>query len=106
MFTKIFAVAALLFVSTSLSAATHGGKTVSKVLVNSGSGVYFSTHQPMVDAENCGSSGYYHVMRGSEYEKEMFSTLLAAKASGSKVTFSLSGCDNGYPRVTYVIVEE
>lgn len=95
-----------LFVSTSLLSATHGEKTISKVWVNSSSGVYFAIHQPMVDVEGCGSNTLHHVMRGAEYEKEMFSVLLTAKASGSKVTFSISGCDSGFPRVTWISVEE
>lgn len=88
--------------SLPVSASLVGGKTISKVHVNVSSGIYFVTNERMLDPEGCGSDGYYKLMKGSDYEKEAYSMLLSARIAVSKVSFYISGCESGYPKVTYI----
>lgn len=77
-------------------------KTIKKLHVNTGSGIYFQTQETMQDPHNCGSADWYIVARNSNYEKEVYSLLLAARTSGALVSINIDGCEAGYPKVTYV----
>lgn len=77
-------------------------KTIKKLHVNTGSGIYFQTNEAMQNPHNCASASWYIVARNSNYEKEVYSLLLAARASGAVVSISIDGCEGGYPKVAYV----
>lgn len=56
----------------------------------------------MVQAEGCSNAAWYILDFTSTANPEMYAMLLAAKASGQKVHFQLSGCRDGYAKVTHV----
>ena len=56
--------------------------------------------ESMKPAEQCSTTNFYFV--DTSISKDMYSALLAAKASGQKVSFQLIGCHNNIPKVTQV----
>lgn len=55
----------------------------------------------MKEAEGCSSSQYYYLGPLSD-KGEMYSTILAAKMSGEKLSFQLTGCQGKYPVITAI----
>jgi hypothetical protein len=51
-------------------------------------------------AEGCSNEKFY--LLDSENNKAMFSSILAAKASGQKVSFQLIGCENDTAKISHV----
>jgi len=90
---------------SSAHAYTVGSKTIKSVHVNSSGGIYFETNEAMVNPDSCLQGGFYHVARASNYEKEIFALLLAAKTTSTTVTFWLDGCEANYPKVTWARIE-
>ncbi|WP_195742872.1 hypothetical protein [Shewanella woodyi] len=56
----------------------------------------------MPSEELCGRNDWYILDIQLDKNKAMFSALLAAKASGQKVHFQLTGCWQNYPKITHV----
>ncbi|GAB2503995.1 hypothetical protein [Microbulbifer agarilyticus] len=86
-------------------AATYTNKDVDTIKVNN-TGVYFNLDGFYSNPEDCGetdpdssSNVYYAIDPTSDYKRELYSQLLAAKASGNKIRFGLSGCLGIYPKV-------
>ncbi len=83
-------------------ADTLGNKTIKKIHVNLGSGIYFETNEPFTKSgEDCSKDGLYQLAKDGGYEKEAYSLLLFAYASGRKVSFYVDGCYS-YPKVTWI----
>ncbi|NMH63824.1 hypothetical protein [Shewanella salipaludis] len=51
-------------------------------------------------AEGCSNIKFYFL--DIQNNKEMFSSILAAKASGQKVSFQLLGCENDTAKISHV----
>ncbi len=52
---------------------------------------------------DCSNTDYIHLSQGDSADlKNMFSSLLTAYAAGKTVSFALSGCSGGYPKISEV----
>lgn len=98
---KILAGILLLTFTVQSIAYTVSDKTIKKAHVNTGSGIYFQTNESMPNPDNCASAVWYQ-LDNSTYEKEAFSIILTAQATGNKVSLSLNGCVSGYPKVIWI----
>lgn len=96
--------AALFVASPVYGASGVSDRTLKKVHVNVGSGIYFQTDQAMINPDGCNGTAWYHVRPGTSYEKEVLSILLSAEMANKKITFYLNGCIDGYPAVDWVNV--
>ena len=95
-----------IFLTPSIALAySVSNKTISKAHVNITSGYYFTTNEAILNPDSCGSSSWYRLAEGT-YAKEAFSTVLTAKVSGKKVTFSINGCLGSYPKVEYINIHD
>lgn len=59
----------------------------------------------MIAAEGCSDPRWYLLEMNQEIQplaKEMYSLILTAKASQTKVHFQLTGCEQNYARITHV----
>jgi len=69
---------------------------------DSASGFYFVLSE-MKNPDGCGMADHYFVGSSNPMMREMFSLVLAAKKSGSKIDAKISGCDNGRPKAIFVV---
>ena len=69
---------------------TIGTTTAARVVLDS--------MKPGVESQ-CSDQKYYSLDLSN---KEMFSGILAAKASGAKLSFQLNGCENNRPKIVHV----
>ncbi len=81
-------------------------QTIKTTHVNTKSGFYIKTVEAMINPENCTSSSWYHIDSASLYAKEAFSLVLAAHVAGKTVNFTLNGCKNNYPTITYINISD
>ena len=88
------------------SATTLANHTISKVHLNFSSGIFIQTKETMMNPDNCGSSFWYRVEKGSSYEKESYSLLLAAYTAGKKVNIGLDGCLGDNPKIFWVNIHD
>lgn len=96
----------MLMYSFPAAAGYWGDVKITRLHVNMSSGIYVRIDKTMTDVESCGSNQWFHVQRNSPYERDAYSLLLAAKTTGTKVNINISGCDGGYPRITWVNTNE
>ena len=99
----------LLLLASSFSVASvhqsdHQDETIKDILVKSTTGIHFRTVGAMThpNGEECTSTSWYKIDINSDYQKEIYSLLLTAKAQSKTVTFYLDGCTGGYPKILYV----
>lgn len=99
-FIKIGVVSIFLLFSNANAESYSNVSTVKGMTV----GVGFARIQlvSMKAAENCLNSNYYWL--DTSQGKEMFSALLAAKASGSELSLQLVGCQGDMPKITHVYI--
>ena len=79
-------------------------QTVKKTHINLYSGYFFQTVAPVQNPDNCQNTSWYRLPANAAYAKEAFSILLAAVSSGQPVQLNLNGCEDIYPRVTWINV--
>ncbi|WP_045859828.1 hypothetical protein [Teredinibacter purpureus] len=93
--------ALLLSLASTAQAASY---TAPSVITNMTVGRDFARvkTQNISSAEGCSKSEWYILDFNGVGTPEMYSMLLAAKASSQKVHFQLIGCHLDYPKVTHV----
>jgi len=77
--------------------------TIEKAHVNTTSGFYFKTVETMQDPDDCTSSTpiWYQINPTGEYSKELYATVLSAKALGRSMEIYLTDCIGTYPQVLW-----
>ena len=90
-----------------ISSLSHGvafyDRHIDYILINNATGIHFRTTEAMENPDDCPQDNFYKIENNTPYEKEMFSLLLAKKASKEPIAFDISGCtETGRQRVMWV----
>ena len=99
----LFVIALLSLSAANASAWGTVQVTINGYYVYSSGSAYFTTSNNQ-NPDNCASTRYLYVDTGQAFFKEMYATLMTARASGETVTLLYDGCVGPYPRISAIAV--
>jgi len=101
---RFFLVFSVVFFSSNLFASGWVGSSQIESYYVSGSGnlhIILQTGDVSAAIQNCPSQKYVYYPQTSNHFKEVFSSVIVAKANGSSMDFYVSGCSGGSTGIIY-----
>lgn len=100
---KITAVLVLCLLGKAVNASGTYTVNIARAHVNTDSGFYIRTEEAMQDPDGCGTNppSWYQINPTGIYSKELYATVLSAKAMGRPMEIYLAGCVGSYPQLTW-----